>query len=126
MKKWDWEYGDMGLGVWKYGDWECGDMGLGVWRHGIVPTSNLRVAGFPESGDDNIPPQDAVCHQRADIGPQLLESIFTTGIDPVQENTTHSPSPPSTDRARQTDGQTDGRTDGQTDRALTQQLPVFL
>ena len=62
------------------------DLGLAVQYTPIVweiqCTSDFRYAGFSESGDDNIPPEDAVGHQRADIRPQLLQSLFPAGADP--------------------------------------------
>ena len=51
-------------------------------------TSDLGVAGFSESCDDNVPSKYAVRHERADVGPQLLQSFFSTGVDPVREGDT--------------------------------------
>ena len=45
---------------------------MAEWKHGNLPTSYLMVAGFSKSRDDNVPSQNAIANDGADVRPELL------------------------------------------------------
>ena len=60
--------------------------GLGGERKdGSACTSDLRVAGFAESCNDNVPLQNAACNNGEDICPQLLQCHKPTAVNAGEE-----------------------------------------